>query len=84
MLNHLLALRDRAEFYHRQLPDAMRRYLNRRGIPDTFIEKYLLGWDGQLITIPIPNRDGEIVFFKFARSPFSRTRGSRLEMPPSA
>lgn len=84
MLNHLLALRDRAEFYHRQLPDAMRRYLNDRGIPDTFIEKYLLGWNGQLITIPITNRDGEIVFFKFARSPFSRNRVSTMEMPPSA
>jgi hypothetical protein len=84
MLNHQLALRDRAEFYHRQLPDAMRRYLNQRGIPDTFIEKYLLGWNGQLITIPIPNRDGEIVFFKFAKSPFSRNRASKMEMPPSA
>jgi hypothetical protein len=84
MLNHLLALRDRAELYHRQLPDAMRRYLNERGIPDTFVEKYLLGWNGQSITIPIPNRDGEIAFFKFARSPFSRNRASKMEMPPSA
>jgi len=84
MLNHLLALRDRAEFYHRQLPEAMRRYLNQRGIPDTFIEKYLLGWNGQFITIPIPNRDGEIVFFKLERSPFSRSRASKMEMPPSA
>jgi hypothetical protein len=84
MLESMLALRNRAEFYHRQLPDAMRRYLNERGIPDTFIEKYLLGWNGQLITIPIPNRDGEIVFFKFARSPFSQSKASEMEMPPSA
>jgi hypothetical protein len=84
MLHHLLLLRDRAEFYHRQLPDATRRYLNQRGLPDTFIEKYLLGWNGQLITIPITNRDGEIVFFKFARSPFSHSRAPKIEMPPSA
>lgn len=84
MLHHLLTLRDRAELYQRQLPDAMRRYLNQRGIPDTFIEKYLLGWNGQMITMPIPNRDGEIVFFKLARSPFGRNRASKMEMPPSA
>ncbi len=49
----------------------MRRDLNERGIPDTFIEKYLLGWNGKDITIPIADRDGDIVFFKYAKSPQS-------------
>jgi DNA primase len=84
MLNRLLALGDRAAFYHRQLPQAMRHDLNGRGIPDTFIEKYLLGWNGQAITIPVANRDGNIVFMKFAKSPFSGNRAPQMQAPPNS
>lgn len=84
MLNRLLALRDRADFYHRQLPQAVRRDLNKRGIPDTFIEKYLLGWNGQAITIPVANRDGDFVFLKLAKSSFSRSLAPKIEAPPNS
>src|SRR2546426_478084 len=46
-----------ANQYRRAMPDRIRRYLNRRGIPDTVIELHLVGWNGERITIPI--RDGD-------------------------
>ena len=61
--------RDRALFHHSQLPDEMRQYLNGRGIPDFIIDRELLGWNGSRITIPVFGRDGEVLFFRFAKSP---------------
>lgn len=84
MFDRSFTLRDRAEFYHRQLPQTMRRYLNERGIPDTFIEKYLLGWDGKSITIPMANRDGDLVFFKYAKSPFDGSVAAARRSSPGS
>ena len=60
---------DLATNYHKALPGRIRRYLNERGISDILIDFHLLGWNGNRITIPIFNRDGELVFFKLARDP---------------
>lgn len=87
MENHT-DLHELALSYHRQLPDRIRAYLNARAIPDDLIHRHLLGWNGRRITIPIPNRDREIAFFKLARDPEAdpaepkmlATRGSRLEL----
>ena len=62
MLNQALA-------YHRALPDRIRTYLNARGIPNPMIDMYVLGWTGSRISIPIPNREGEIAFFKLRKDP---------------
>jgi hypothetical protein len=59
----------RAIQYHEALPGRIREYLNSRGIPDDTINSYLLGWNGWRITIPIYNRDGEVVLFKLAKDP---------------
>jgi hypothetical protein len=83
MTQPITYLRDRAEFYHRQLPQTMRRDLNSRGIPDTFIERYTLGWDGKAITIPIKDRSGNVVFLKLAKSPFG-TRAPKKQTRPGA
>ena len=64
--NHLL---DVAIQYHDALPKRIREYLNGRGIPDEIINSNILGWNGWRITIPIYNRDGEVVFFKLAKDP---------------
>jgi hypothetical protein len=53
--------------YHRQLPDHARDWLHERGISDPTICRYRLGWNGDRITIPITNRDREVVFFKLAK-----------------
>lgn len=63
------SLRGLASKYHRNLRADIRTYLNARGIPDALIDYYLLGFDGRRITIPITNRDGELVFFKLAKNP---------------
>jgi len=84
MTQPIISLRDRAEFYHRQLSQAMRRYLNSRGIPDTFIERYTLGWNGKAITIPIEDRDGIVVFLKLVKSPFDGSRAPKFQTPEGA
>ena len=59
-----------ARQYHFNLPRRIREYLWReRGIPDTVIDRYLLGWNESRITIPIFNRQGELAFFKLAKDP---------------
>jgi len=60
-------LTDLARRFHRELPKRIRAYLNGRGIPDESIDLNLLGWNGWRITIPIFNREGQLVFFKQAR-----------------
>jgi DNA primase len=81
-------LRDYALVYHQHLPKRLWRYLNARGIPDALVHKYLLGWNGQRITIPIPDREGRISFFKLAKDPEDQsdspkmvsTRGAHAEL----
>ncbi len=61
--------RDLAAQYHVQLPPHLRAYLNARVISDTIIDRFLVGFDGTRITIPIPDRTGTIAFFRLARVP---------------
>ena len=84
MLDRSISLRDRAAFYHRQLPEATRRNLNERGIADTFVEKYLVGWNGRDITVPVANRHDDIVFFKCAQSPMSGPHAASTKAEPNA
>lgn len=64
--------RASAERYNRSLPDDIRHYLKGRGIPATYIENHLLGWDkaSSRITIPVIGRDRrEILAIRYARPP---------------
>ena len=61
---HEIALR-----YHRRLPSRIRAYLNGRGISDSVIHGYLIGWSGTRITIPIRDKSGRISSFRLARDP---------------
>ena len=69
MINQNKNLMDLAGKFHADLPDRIRKYLNTRGIPDEAIDLNLIGWNGWRITIPIFNREGELLFFKQARDP---------------
>lgn len=79
---------DQALVYHENLPDRIRRYLNGRGIPDETIGRFMLGWNGRRITIPVYDREGEVTSFRFAKDPeddgpgpkMLSTRGSRAEL----
>jgi len=80
-------LRDQALAYHQRLPQRLWKYLHGRGIPDSLIHKYLLGWNGRRITIPIPDREGKFAFFKLAKDPGDKssskmlsTRGAHAEL----
>jgi DNA primase len=67
-----------ARKFHKDLPDRIRQYLNGRGIPDEMIDLNLIGWNGWRITIPIFNRDGELVFFKQARDPEEKSESPKM------
>jgi hypothetical protein len=50
----LFDLRSVSFGYHRRLPARIRSYLmETRGLPEEVIDRYLLGWTGVRITIPI-------------------------------
>ena len=70
--------------YHRRLPARIRSYLmETRGLSDDVIRRYLLGWNGYRITIPIKNREGAIVSFRLARDPEDSTSPKMLSTPGS-
>jgi DNA primase len=70
--------RTRATQYNRRLPPEVRRYLKDRGIPDAVIDRELLGWTGSRISIPIFGREGEVLSFRFAKSPTDTTPSPKV------
>lgn len=77
-------LRREALAYHQRLPERLWKYLNERGIPNALIHAHLLGWNGQRITIPIPNRAGQLAFFKLAKDPEDKTDSPKMLATPGA
>jgi DNA primase len=69
MFKSILTPRARAERYHRFLPEEIRSYLKGRGIPATLIERHLLGWNGERITIPVFGPEREVLGFRYAKAP---------------
>lgn len=55
--------------YHEWMPLRIREYLHERGIADFVIDRYLVGWSGWRITIPIYDRQGVVRFFKLVKDP---------------
>jgi DNA primase len=77
-------LRSQALAYHQRLSEKLWKYLNGRGIPSDLIHKHLLGWNGQRITIPIPDREGQIAFFKLAKDPEDNSDSPKMLSTPGA
>jgi len=74
-----------AREYHRNLLGRIREYLRvQRGIAETVIDLYLLGWNGSRIAIPILDRNGEFAFFKLARDPDDNTGSPKMLATPGA
>jgi DNA primase len=71
-------LHEQALAYHQRFPRRLWNYLNERGIADSLIHKYLLGWNGQRITIPITNREGVVSLFKLAKDPADTTDSPKM------
>ncbi len=78
---HKKTFRDLALEFHRRLPDRIRTYLHNIGLPDAVICRYLLGWNGDRITIPITNKDRQIAFFKLAKDPEGKDSPYMLSWP---
>ena len=67
--------------YHKALPGRIRQYLHNRGIANLLTDFHLLGWNGDRITIPITNHEGEIAFFKLAKDPEDQTGPKMMASP---
>ena len=61
----------------------LRRYLNDRGIVDEVISKHLIGWNGQRVTIPITDREGNVACFKLAKDPADTTASPKMLFSPA-
>ncbi len=55
--------------YHGELPSRISAYLHGRGISDQIIERFIIGWNGERITIPIFDREEKLAFLKLAKDP---------------
>lgn len=75
------------EKYHLALPDNIRQYLNARGLTDTLIKDYKLGWGefyGKLwITIPIKDEEGNYDFLKLRQNPEDTTNPDKYKFYPT-
>jgi len=80
----LTGLLDHAQRYHAQLSDRIRQYLNGRGIDDATIERFLIGWSGWRITIPIYDREGAVTFFKLAKDPADESDSPKMLTTPGS
>jgi len=70
--------------YHRRLPARIHTYLmETRGLSDEVIRCHLLCWNGLRITIPIWNREGHVIFFRFACDPEDTVSPKMLSTPGS-
>jgi DNA primase len=83
-MTHNTNLLDLAIQYHEALPNAIRQYLNGRGIPDEVINSNLVGWNGWRITIPIYNRQGEVTFFRLAKDPADERPAPKMISSPGS
>jgi DNA primase len=68
MININDSARVRALRIHAALPDEIRSFLKSRGILPTIIQKNLIGWDGERITLPVFGREREILGFRYAKT----------------
>jgi CHC2 zinc finger len=79
MLKPILTPRDIVERYHRSLPEEINAYLKDHGIPATVIDRQLLGWNGERITIPVfAYSTREVLGFRYAKSPFDESRAPEI------
>src|SRR5262245_29344236 len=83
-MNQQPPLLTQAGAYHEALPPRIREYLHHRGIPDSLIDFFLLGWNGGRITIPIFDREGAVAFFKLAKDPDDQSDGPKMLATPGA
>lgn len=83
-MNNHNNLVDLALSYNNALPHRIREYLNSRGIPDSLIDSHILGWNGSRITIPIYNRQGQVVYFKLAKDPEDTSDSPKMFASPGA
>jgi DNA primase len=72
-----------AKGYHRNLPAHVHDYLHqRRGISPEVNDLHLLGWNGNRITIPIFDQEGNFGFFKLAKDPEDKSDSPKMLATP--
>lgn len=77
-------LQTLARHYHEQLTPRVREYLNDRGVSGAVIDRFLIGWSGWRITVPIYDRTGDFSFFKLLKDPMDPGEGALTLSAPDA
>lgn len=65
-----------ARHYHGELTPRIREYLNNRGVSGAAIDRFLIGWSGWRITVPIYDRTGDFSFFMLLKDPMDPGDGA--------
>jgi len=59
------------KLFHDQMPaDLKGWFLEERGLSEEILDRFNLGFNGRVITIPILGKDGEFLYFKYRINPF--------------
>lgn len=78
------SLDKQAAIYNDTMPNDIREYLHSRLLSDEAIDHFQLGYmrrkDGHWITIPVTDRDGNVLFMKLRQDPFNPTDGQQKYM----
>ena len=82
----IILTNERVTELHTALPDHIRLYLNKRGIPDVIINQQKLGWGefyGRFwITIPVTNTEGAYALLKLRKDPEDTSDVSKMMVYP--
>lgn len=80
--NNLDSLELEIKKYAQQIPERIQQYLqHERGLSPEVIKKYEIGWDGENITIPIRNINGEYVYCKRRKDPKNNDSSPKYLFP---
>lgn len=66
-----------------QLPARIKTWLNERGLTDSVLTEYQIGWNGTHIVIPVHDSEGNVLFHKYRRDPES-TEGPKYRYEKGA
>lgn len=77
-------LQTLARHYHGELSPRIREYLNNRCVSGAVIDRFLIGWSGWRITVPIYDRTGDFSFFKLLKDPMDPGEGALTLSAPDA
>lgn len=60
-----------AQEYNAKIEERLADWFLKRGLDSGVLYRHLIGWDGRAITIPVFDAEGQFLFFKYRRAPWT-------------